>query len=296
MTLLDRVRSRRFLHDALAVAGIIVVVFVWWLIGFNDYQHDARAYWTVELSDPYAAAEVGGKDAYLYSPLFAQLTSPLTLLPWEVFRPLWAAVNLGALVWLAGPIIGALLLVVPGSPLIDEVGTGNIHLLIAAAIVAGFRYPPAWGFNLLTKVTPGIGLLYFVGARQWRHLALAIGLTAAISLVSFAVAPGLWLAWIEVLITNTGARIPDDIAVIPGSLALRTAIAGIIAIGGGILGWRWTAAVAATLALPVPWSSGLSVLVAVIALWRFDMLREPRRPFRTHLRPSTPGQREAQTA
>jgi hypothetical protein len=36
---------------------------------------------------------------------------------------------------------------------------GNVDLLIGAAIVAGFRYPGAWTFLFLTKITPGIGVL-----------------------------------------------------------------------------------------------------------------------------------------
>ena len=32
---------------------------------------------------------------------------------------------------------------------------GNLHLLIAAAIVLGFRYPAAWGFVVLTVVGCG---------------------------------------------------------------------------------------------------------------------------------------------
>ena len=269
-------RSRRFWLDALSVAGLIVVLFVWWLLTFNDYQHDARAYWSIDLGHLYDRAQVGGDDAYLYSPAFAQLAWPLTFLPWSVFAGLWAALNLGALVWMAGPIIAAVLLVIPGSPVIDEVSTGNIHLMIGAAVVVAFRYGGAWAFPLLTKVTPGVGILWLAGARRWRTLAVAVGVTLAISAVSFIFAAGLWADWIKVLAGNVENRVPTEIAVIPGPLALRTAVAGGLALIGGHLGWRWTVPVAATLALPVPWSSGLAVLVAVIALARHGELTEPR--------------------
>ena len=49
-----------------------------------------------------------------------------------------------------------------------ELAGGNISLLLAVAIVVGFRWPAAWAFVLLTKVTPGIGLLWFVVRREWR--------------------------------------------------------------------------------------------------------------------------------
>ena len=46
---------------------------------------------------------------------------------------------------------------------------------IAAAIVIGFRWPAAWSLVLLTKITPGIGLLWFAVRREWRSLAIALG-------------------------------------------------------------------------------------------------------------------------
>ena len=263
-----RTRRGRLARDVARLAGVAIVLFVWWLLSFNDYQHDARAYWTVDLGSLYARGEVGGEDAYLYSPAFAQALLPLTALPWPVFAGLWAALNLGALVWLAGPAIAGLLLVIPGSPVIDEVSTGNIHLMSAAAIVLAFRWPSAWAFPLLTKVTTGVGVLWLIGARRWRQLAIAVGSTAVISVVSFLLASQLWFDWMAVLTGNVDRPIPSEIAIIPGPIWARTMAGGLLALLGGWLGWRWAAAVAATLALPVPWSSGLSVLVAVIAIAR----------------------------
>ena len=43
------------------------------------------------------------------------------------------------------------------------------------AIVLGFRWPFTWAFVLLTKVTPGVGLLWFAVRREWRSLAIALG-------------------------------------------------------------------------------------------------------------------------
>ena len=272
-----RTRWGRLARDAARLAGIAVVIFVWWLLTFNDYQHDARAYWTVDLDTLYARGQVGGEDAYLYSPAFAQLMGPLTLLPWAVFAGLWAALNLGALVWMAGPVIAGLLLIMPRSPVIDEVGTGNIHLMLAVAIVLAFRWPGAWALPLLTKVTPGVGVLWLAGARRWRELAIALGTTLAIVVVSFALSPQLWFDWIDVLASNVDRPIPTEIAVIPGPLSVRTALAAVVAVAGGWQGWRWTVPVAATLALPVPWSSGLTILVAVVALTRAHLKQTPER-------------------
>jgi hypothetical protein len=266
-------REARLARDAARLAGLAVVVFAWWLLTFHDFQHDARAYWLLDLDSLYAKAQVGGKDAFLYSPAFAQAFLPLTWLPWIVFAGLWAALNLAALTWMAGPAIAGLLLVIPNSPVIDEVGTGNIHLLLGAAIALAFRWPSAWALPLLTKVTPGAGILWLAGARRWRAFLVAAGTTLAIMALSFVIAPQLWSDWLGVLTGNVDRPIPSDIAVIPGPLWARTAAGAVVAVVGGWLGWRSLAFVAATFALPVPWSSGLTILVGLIWLVR-QHLRE----------------------
>lgn len=263
-------RTRRLLSTGLTMACWGGLVFAWIWLNFNerDFMQDARVYWQFDYDQLYGRGTVGGRDAYLYSPAFAQLFFPFGVLPWEVFRGLWSALNIGLLAWLAGPRWGALLLLFPGSPVSDEVSTGNLHLLLAAAAVVGFRHPASWAFILLTKVTPGIGLLWFVGHREWRSLAVALGITAAITAVSFAIGPHLWFEWVDSLRRNASVTIPADAVAFTAPLWLRLAAAAIVALGGGIRGWRWTVPVAMTLALPVPWWSGLSILVAVVALWR----------------------------
>jgi len=49
----------------------------------------------------------------------------------------------------------------------------SIHArgLLAVAIAVGFRYPAAWALVLITKVTPGIGLVWFAVRREWCPLA-----------------------------------------------------------------------------------------------------------------------------
>ena len=70
-------------------------------------------------------------------------------------------------------------------PIPFEIVSGNVHLLYAAVIVAGFRLSAAWALPLLTKVTPGIGLVWFLVRREWRPLAVAFGVTVAVAAVSF---------------------------------------------------------------------------------------------------------------
>lgn len=263
--------QRRLLGTAVTMLCWAGFVFAWIWLNFNqrDFMQDARVYWRFDFAHLYERGTVGGRDAYLYSPAFAQAFAPSGILPWEAFRGLWSAANLGLLAWMAGPRIGVVLLLFPGSPVSDEISTGNLHLLIAAAAVVGFRYPQAWAFNLLTKVTPGIGLLWFVGRREWRKLVIALAATLAITLVSFAIAPHLWFEWADSLRRNASVPIPAYAVAFTWPLWVRLVLAGLIALVGGIRCWRWTVLVAATVALPVPWYSGLSILVGIIALWRW---------------------------
>jgi hypothetical protein len=266
---MSSVRWRRLLRRVAIGVAIATIIVVWlWLNARGVFFRDALAYWRPDFSDLYGGREVGVPSTYLYSPAFAQLMWLPGLLPWPMFAAFFSALNLLALTWMAGPVIAALLLVIPFSPVIDEVSTGNIHLLLAAGIVIGFRFPGAWAFHLLTKVTPGAGALYFAGRREWRALAIALGVTAAVVAVSFVLAPSAWFEWVETLQRSSRVEVPDRIAAIPGPLVARVAVAALIALAAGVGGWRWLVPVAVALALPVPWSSGLSVLVACIPLGR----------------------------
>ena len=259
--------SARLLRRLPVVLAIAALMFGW--IGLNlegIYFRDAMAYWRPDLDDLYGGRHVGIMSTYLYSPAFAQLVTPLGLLPWEAFALLFSAINLLALAWMVGPIVAAILFWVPG-PVADEISTGNIHLLLAAAAVIAFRYSSAWAFPVLTKITPGVGAMWMAGARQWRSLLVAVLTTAAIVAVSFALAPGAWFEWVDTLQRSTGIA-AGEAAVIPGPLWLRTATAAVLAVWAGMAGWRWLVPAAMTIALPVPWSSGLSLLVGSLALSR----------------------------
>jgi hypothetical protein len=64
-----------------------------------------------------------------------------------------------------------------------EIWGGNIEVLVALAVVLGFRWPAAWSFILLTKITPGVGLLWFAVRREWRSLAIVAVATGGIAAV-----------------------------------------------------------------------------------------------------------------
>jgi hypothetical protein len=66
-------------------------------------------------------------EAYVYSPAFAQIIYPLTLLPWEVFAALWTGLAIGILFWMRVP----WMLAFPG--VVDDILRGNIHVFLAGA-------------------------------------------------------------------------------------------------------------------------------------------------------------------
>lgn len=246
---------RRLIWIALTVLGLVP-----WLVYLvaSPIAIDAHAYFVGDYGGSWGTA-----DAFVYSPAFSQAVEPLRWFGWDTFRVTWRALEVAALALLAGPLTGALLFV---KPVALEVDLGNINLLVGAAIVAGFRFPAAWAFILLTKVTPGVGLLWFAVRREWRNLGTALGATAVLAVVSFAYAPSEWIAWVGG-VANPGAG-PDPIITAP--LWLRLVVAGALVTWGALTERRWTVLVGSFLALP---SIGLVALAMLVGLWR---LREPR--------------------
>nr|MBA2372651.1 DUF2029 domain-containing protein [Chloroflexota bacterium] len=229
-----------------------------------DDSVDAFAYWATRGGDLYAGAAAGQIGAYLYSPAFAQALAPMMLLPWPVFAGLFTALNFAVLWWLAGRFALPLLLFLP-IPL--EIVSGNVHLLIAAAIVAGFRWAPAWAFVILTKVTPGIGLVWFLARREWRSLVLALGATFAIVSLSFVLDRASWESWLALLIRDAGSSAAGGPSVTPGwfvpvPLAVRLVVAAAVIAFAARTDRAWLLPVGVTLALPILWLNGLAILAA----------------------------------
>lgn len=239
----------------------VVLYSVWQAIRLPWEGGDAHAYWLAR-GDLYAGSVVGEHGAYLYSPAFAQLLVPLQALPWDAFHVLWAGLNGLVLALMLGPLSGPAMMT---TPVAQEVLTLNVHLLMAGAIIVGFRYPAAWSFLLLTKVLPGVGLLWFAVRGEWRNLGIALGATAVIAGVSFALAPDLWREWIGVLLSSHPATTGY---LVPIPLPVRLLLAVVIVTWGARTNRRWTVPIACSLALPVLWIAGLAVMVAAIPLSR----------------------------
>jgi hypothetical protein len=264
-------RAPRGPYWLLWIAGPALLAYLIVVRGGDGW--DTLSYWRIPFgADMYAGANIPtGAGIYRYSPAFAQALMPSWVLPWAAFRALWLAGSLLALALVAGRWTLPLLLL---PPVWLELYIGNIHLLLALAIASGFRWPAAWAFVLLTKVTPGIGLLWFAVRREWRALAVATIVTAGVVALSISIGgASIWAAWIESL---KSSRTADDAWIVSlPPLTLRLAAAAALVIWGAWSDRRWTVPVGAVLALPTIWGHGLAMLVALIPEWESRSDLEP---------------------
>lgn len=261
------------LRDGAVIAGLLFMAYLFVIVApvAGTVGFDAFAYWSVDPNDPYVVG-VGGLGAFNYTPPIARLFAPFGALPWLSFLWLWLAVLIAQVVWLGGHgrrVIWILAL----PPVALELYHANVNLLIAAAIILGFRYPWTWAFILLTKVTPGLGLLWFAVRREWRPLGIALGATFAIVAISVVIDARLWVEWWQfVTSTPEGGSVTQFQIAIP--LALRLPMAAAVVVWGAFTDRRWTVPLGATLALPVLWASGFSICAAMI--WRPSDTRDGR--------------------
>ena len=257
---------RRAIRDGLIIAGWLATAFALIVVSYfgRSLGYDAFSYWSIDMDDLYGRTLSSNFSlgAFRYAPPIAFLFAPLGLLQWWLFLLLWGAVMVATVLWLGGR-WALVLLALP--PVALELYHGNVHLLMAAAIALGFRHPWTWAFVVLTKLTPGVGLLWFAVRREWRSLAIALVATIAVSLVSAIVAPNHWREWIDALLSNVNE--PQHYSV-PPPAPIRLPIAAALVIWGARTDRPWTVAVAATLGLPIIWPHGLVLALAAIPFLR----------------------------
>lgn len=233
--------------------------------------YDSHAYWAAaQHMDRLYNSPVLARDAYLYSPLFAQVIWPVTRLPWPLFGILWSLLAGGTFVWLLRPLrlrwfLPAFVATLP------EVVTGNVYALMAAALVLGVASGPPWVFLGLTKIVPGgIGVVWLSLTRQWR--ALLAGAASAVVLVGLSalLSPGLWRDWVEFLLHGST----------PASNSISSPLLTLVLTGTGlalvvVAAFRrspWLLAVAAILLSP---TIGLNTLTLLAAVPRLRQAAEP---------------------
>lgn len=257
------------LSQLLAVALLLL----FWLDHGLIHPHlssDGAAYWGIGdgtlYEYPWLNELTGGPHPYVYSPVFAQVLWPLAQLPLPAFMAAWVGLQVIALAWLVGPVPAALLLLWPPIGMTD-VWAGSLDVPLAAALALSLRYPGMWAFALLTKVTPGVGVLWHLVRREWRALAWAMGATAGIVMVSFLLWPTAWFEWGEVLRDGaTHSGYPPEALAIP--LAVRLPIAAAVVAVAGWRSWPWLLPVGVLLAMPqIGWNTA-AVLLAIPRLLR----------------------------
>jgi hypothetical protein len=248
--------------DRAAVAALLLSVVAtiraFYLVVGHTPSDSTVAYWTSHLAPGFYDAHAYTFAAHEYPPIVAQLLGPLTQLSFPAFQAVWLAVQIGLLLWLVGPRWLGIALLLP--PVLAWVANGNIQNFYVLTAGLGLRYPALWAIPILSKVTPGIGLLWFVVRREWRSAAIALGTTAALVLVSLMTVPWAWAEWLAFL-TRSGAA-PDAALALP--LSLRLAAAAALTVWGARTNRPWVLAIVLWLAMPTAWWIALVGVAAVL--------------------------------
>lgn len=172
-------------------------------------------------------------------------------MPWPAFLAGFLVLITATLCWLLWPLPLAWrwVLLAISTPL--AIAVGNIEVLFAAVIALGATRPYLWAFPLLTKITPGIGVLWFISRGEWRQVGIVLGGTGTLAFASAATAPELWLRWLRFLIDTP---VPATQHHYP-PLWARAVVAIILVVWAARTDRRWALPVAVALCLPL-WSLG----------------------------------------
>ncbi len=278
--------SRRFPPIGLVVLAaiglfLVVVVATTEWIHFND-EH---AYWLagerlaagLPLYDPTAASNT--PFAYWYPPPLAQVLAPLTgFMSADVFSVLWTVLLLVCLWWLGGrnPLVA--LALVAFLPVAVELRVRNVHLVLAVLVVLALRR--GWAFWIpaaALKITPVLGVAYLAAAGRWRDALKVAVVGLAVLGISVALAPGAWRDFIDVVGARAGT---DGGSLVPIPFPIRFAAGAILAVVAGRMAASARArgvaprtaevllVVGFTIGNPTLWATALSILVAIVPLWR----------------------------
>ncbi len=270
-------------YATVATLGIGMAFALAQLVGITPMAYDAQAYWAAKPGELYRAGWESHEYApFLYSPAFADALEPFRPLPDRVFTALW---QLGVFIVLALVLRGwSLVLVLAGlvavvlpipliSVVLSDIAHGNVQILLGAVAVLGLRYPALWSFALLSKVTPGIGLLWFVARGEWRNVAIAIAVTGAIALASFLYIPGDWFAWAEFLRESVSVVFPTWVVPVP--LPIRLVTGAALIVWGARTDRPWVLPIACGWVIPMPYLSMLATMA--FSLYYVPRLGQSRR-------------------
>ena len=233
---------------------------------------DSHAYWVAARHpETWYTLPPEYRDAFLYAPVFAQVLVPLGQLPWPVFQGAWIAGQTAVLCWLLAPLGWRRALSVAPF-LVSDLLVGNLYFFFAAALVLAVRREPgALALPALTKIAPAVVGVWFLVRGEWRPLLRAVTATLVIVLLSCALAPEAWMAWLTFLSTSA-----EDRGLMAG---LRLLLALAVVVYAAKTGRAWLLAPALILACPVLGGYGpLAVLAAIPRLLEHSRHERSRRP------------------
>jgi hypothetical protein len=242
---------------------------------------DEYAYWRAatqfaaggSMYDP-TATPGDASYGYWYPPPLAQVLAPFTsLISSETFSVIWTVLLLGCLWWLGGRDVLVALALIAFLPVAVELRVRNVHLVLAVLVVLALRR--SWLFWIpaaAIKVAPVLGVLYLAAARRWKE-ALAVGIVGgAVLLASVLLAPSAWQDFFSIVLPRAGS---SGASILPIPYPVRFAAAAGLALVAGRLSvqGRGPAAdallvCALILANPTLWVTALSLLIALVPLWR----------------------------
>jgi hypothetical protein len=255
---------RRLLRDAFLVLSVYLAIHAVAMCTEYGIGWDAHAYYVAWSGGLYEALP-GSIDAYNYSPLFAQVVWPLTLLPWAVFCAVMVGAAAAGIAWLLRPL--PLVLAISGFlACLPEILSGNIFWLLAVTAVVGFAHAGAWCVAAFTKVLPCMGPVWFLARGEWRRLATFAATALALLTVSVLISPQAWLDWVDFLRTSAGdssGLIYLSPVAIPFPLVVRFPLAVVVVVVAARTDRPWLVPVSMVLASPVVGWGTFAMLAAI---------------------------------
>lgn len=258
------------------LAGFVLLATVGAYYAYLSITHppvDALIFWSAAQEPSFYTETWQGGSLYVYPPPLAQI---LRVIPWAPFVIVW--ISMLFLAWWAATRHWSIPTFVLSTILATTVGfgfilanpatltlVGNPQIAIAAVCVLGFRWPALWAFPILTKISPGIGLLWFLARGEWRSLAIAAGATFSVILASVLLGPQDWLDFIRFATLNAGATPP--IPYVPIPFLVRLPLAAALIVWGARTNRRWTVPVAVAWSMIALYeSSWVTIMLAVLPL------------------------------
>jgi hypothetical protein len=255
---------------------LLVVATTSWRAGTDE-----QAYWRAathfaaggSMYDP-TATPGDASFGYWYPPPLAQALAPFTtLISADAFSVLWTALLLACLWWIGGRDILVALALIAFLPVAVELRVRNVHLLLAVLVVLALRR--SWAFWIpatAIMVAPILGVVYLASARRWREALCVAGLGLVVLLGSALLAPAAWQDFLSLVIPQAGSSVAS---IVPVPFPVRLAVGAGLAVVAGQLALRGrerageiTLVVALVAANPTLWVTALSLLIAIVPLWR----------------------------